>query len=134
LTIGWILSQFDADPARAACAYRAFVKQGRGVSIWDDLRSGAFLGTDAFVEKLRPRLRERAGVTEIPREQRFPGRPSLAEVFAGVLDKATRDVQIYQAVRVHGYTLQEVADFLVLYYSTISAEAKRVAQARKHEE
>jgi len=73
-------------------------------------------------------------VTEIPREQRFPGRPSLAELFAGVLDKATRDVQIYQAVRVHGYTRQEVADFQGLYYSTISVAAKRVAQARKHQE
>jgi len=134
LTIGWILSQFDADPARAACAYRAFVKQGRGVSIWDDLRSGAFLRTDAFIEKLRPRLRERAGVTEIPGEQRSVGRPSLAELFSKAHDKAIRDEQIYQAVRVHGYTLQEVADFLGLYYSTISVAAKRVAQARKHEE
>lgn len=134
LTVDWILSQFGTDPTRAARAYSTFVKQGRGVSIWDGLRSGAFLGTEEFSQKLRPHLRGRAGVTEIPRRQRLAGRPSLAELFSKVQDKTTRDERIYQAVHVHGYTLREVADFLGLYYSTISVITKRVAQAKKHQE
>jgi len=42
--------------------------------------------------------------------------------------------RIYQAVRVYGYTLKEVADALGLYYSTVSVIAKRVAEAKKHQE
>ncbi len=33
-------------------------------------------------------------------------------------------------MRVHEYTLKEVADFLGLYYSTICVVAKRVAENR----
>jgi len=51
-----------------------------------------------------------------------------------VQDKASRDAQIHQAVRVHGYTLQEVADFLGLYYTTISVIAKRVGETKRHQE
>lgn len=134
LTVDWILSQFDADPARAACAYRTFVEQGRGSSIWGGLRSGAFLGGDDFIEKLRPRLREVAGAREVPREQRSAGRPRLADLFSEVHDKASRDEQIHQAVRVHGYTLQEVADFLGLYYTTVSVIAKRIGETKRHQE
>jgi len=70
----------------------------------------------------------------MPRNQRLVGRPSLEELFAGAHDKATRDERIYQAVRVHGYALQQVADFLGLYYSTISVIAKRIAQLRERQE
>jgi len=40
----------------------------------------------------------------------------------------TRNKGIYEATRIHQYRLKEVGDFLGLYYSTISAIAKRVAE------
>jgi transposase len=61
-------------------------------------------------------------------------RPSLEELFTDIKDKSDRDERIYQAVRLYGYTLKEVADSLGLYYSTVSVIAKRVAEAKKHQE
>ena len=61
------------------------------------------------------------------------GLPDLVN-FADMDDKASRNEQIYQAVRVYKYTLKEVADVLGLYYSTISVIAKRVDEEKKHQE
>lgn len=127
-----ILEQFGDDRTRAAAAYRAFAEGGRGVNLWSRLEGGVFLGSEGFIEKLRPLLREKVPVREVPREQRSAGRPNLAELFTGVRDKASRDEGIHEAVRVHGYTLREVADFLGLHYTTVSVIANRVAAARRH--
>ncbi|MBC7221679.1 transposase [Candidatus Bipolaricaulota bacterium] len=132
LDVDFILAQFGSDPERAARAYRKFVSQGRDVDLWADLKSGVLLGSEAFVKRLRPLLREKAWVEEIPRRERAAARPSLAELFSRAEDKETRDERIYQAVRVHGYTLKEVAEFLGLHYSTVSLIAKRVEEARGH--
>jgi len=134
LSVGWILAQFNQEPSRAVRAYRRFVKQGQGVMIWDELRSGNLLGTDTFIEKIRPLLNEQLIAIEIPRHQRLAARPTLEALFEDVHDKASRNEQIYQAVRAYEYTLKEVADFLGLYYSTISVIAKRIAEMKKHQE
>jgi REP element-mobilizing transposase RayT len=131
LTVSWILSQFDRDPARAVHAYRKFVRQGRGIDVWDELQAGAFLGTDAFVDQLRPLLKEKPLDPDYRRRGRFVGRPSLEELFTDVSDKTTRNERIYQAVRVHHYTLRGVGNFVGLLYSTISMIAKRVGETMK---
>ena len=131
LTIGWVLSQFDPDPERAVRAYRRFVQQGRGVHVWDELRAGSLLGTDGFVDQLRPLLKEKPVDPEYRKRERFAARPSLEVLFGDVTEKATRDERIYQAVRVHHYTLREVGDHVGLLYSTISVIAKRVHEKMK---
>ncbi|HCP32408.1 TPA: hypothetical protein DIT45_04100 [Candidatus Acetothermia bacterium] len=98
------------------------------------MRAGAFLGTDTFVEQMKPLLKEKPVDPEIRKEERFAARPSLEKLFSGVSDKATRNERIHQAVRVHHYTRREVGDFLGLYFSTISVIAKRVAETQKHQE
>ena len=134
LTTEWILSQFEEDPDRARRAYRVFVKEGHGVRVWEDLQGGILLGADSFVEKVKPLLKDRVAIREIPRRERLAARPSLDELFTGVLNnKAARNESIYKAVRVHEYTLAEVQDFLGLHYSTISIIAKRVAEKREHQ-
>ena len=65
------------------------------------------------------------------KRERFATRPSLKELFADVSDKATRNERIYQAVRVHHYTLREVGDFVGLLYSSISMIAKRFHETMK---
>ncbi|GAH14999.1 unnamed protein product [marine sediment metagenome] len=55
----------------------------------------------------------------------------MEELFTDVSDKTTRNERIYQAVRVHHYTLREVGDFVGLLYSTISMIAKRVGETMK---
>jgi len=126
LCVDWILSQFGSDARAAAGAYREFVRQGRGCHVWDELRSGHIMGTDAFVERLAPLLRAVKDETEIPRLERLAARPRLETLFQGVKDKPTRDARIHEAMRTHGYTLREIGEHLGLYYSTISVIAQRV--------
>ena len=92
------------------------------------------MGTDTFVKRVEPLLKERRIDPEIRGQERFAARPSLEELFRGVPDKASRDERIHQAVRVYHYTLREVGDFLGLYFSTISVIAKRVGQTKEHQE
>jgi len=87
-----------------------------------------------FIEQIGPFLSKQLAVIEIPRHQRLAERPTLATLFEDVHDKASRNKQIYQAVRVHEYTLKEVAEYLGLYYSTISVIAKRVFEEKKSQE
>ena len=131
LTVDWILSQFGPDRSRAVHAYRRFVREGKGINVWDTLRAGMFLGTDTFIEALKPMLAEKSVDPEIRKEERFATRPSLDELFSGVSDTATRNERIHRAVRIHHYTLKEVGDFLGLHFSTISIIAKRVGEAKK---
>jgi REP element-mobilizing transposase RayT len=134
LTTSWILAQLHRSRCRALELYREFVKQGRGVDVWTELRGGILLGSDRFAAKLKPWLSASAALKEVPRRERLAARPSLEKLFSKVRDKKARDRQIHAAVRVHEYTLQAVADFLGLHYSTISTIANRVAEDRQHPE
>jgi len=58
-------------------------------------------------------------------------RPRLEELFADVTDRATRNEQIYQAVRMHRYTLNEVGGLAGLRYSTISVIGKQISERKK---
>ena len=131
LETDWTLSQFDAEGTRAIRAYRRFVGQGQGLDVWDDLRSGSLMGSDAFVERLRPLLLEMPPDPNVLRRERDVGRPSLEVLFADVLSKETRDELIYRATRVYHYLLREVGDHLGFHYSTISVIANRVAEINR---
>jgi len=131
LTVDWVLSQFDPDRERAVREYRRFIRQGRGINVWDELRAGALLGTDGFVDQLRPLLKEEPADPEYRKRERFAARQSLEELFGDVTEKATRNERIYQAVRVHHYTLREVGNHVGLLYSTVSLIAKRVHETMK---
>lgn len=86
------------------------------------------------MEELKPLLRGRSPGVGISRRERLVTRPKLEELFSGIKDKSDRDKRIYQAVRVYGYTLKEVANAMGLYYSTVSVITNRVAEARKHQQ
>jgi len=103
--------------------YRRFVSQGRRA----ELRDGAILGEEGFVEELTPLLKERKREIEVPRRERLAARPSLEELFSGVKDKKERDARGYRAVMYHGYRLKEVGEHLGLHCSTIS----RIVTAQK---
>ena len=131
LTTGWLLSQFGKSRLAATRAYKAFVKQGRGIDIWEDAPAGVLMGGKAFSETLRPLLTDVAMNREYKRDERLAVRPTLEEMFGDVTDKPMRNERIYEAVRQHGYRLKEVGDHLGLCYSTISLIAKRVAESQK---
>ena len=131
LTVDWLLSRFAGNRGTAIRAYRDFVKQGKGVEVWENVTAGVLMGGDPFVQSLKPLLRDVEENREIRGEQRLAARPTLEELFVGVVDKATRNERIHTAVRKHQYKLQEVGDHLGLCYSTISVIAKRVDESSK---
>ncbi len=131
LITDWLLSQLGKDRAAAVRAYREFVKQGRDVDVWEDVKAGTLMGSDSFVQSLRPLLRDVEENREFCREERLATRPSLKELFRDVTSKAMRNECIHAAVRTHQYKLQEVGDHLGLCYSTISVIAKRVDERNK---
>jgi hypothetical protein len=66
---------------------------------------------------------------EIPRTGRLAGRASLDELLAEVESRAARSEPIHGAMRIHEYTLKELAKHFGLDDSAISTIAKQVDQA-----
>lgn len=131
LATDWTLSQFDAERARAIRAYCHFVSQGRGIDVWDGLRAGSLLGSESFVENLRPLLLDTPLDPNVLQRERDAARPSLEKLFSGMSDKITRDKCIYEAIRSHHYKLREVGDYLGLHFSTVSVIANRQAEVKR---
>lgn len=135
LTAYEILGHFGQRRAAAQEKYRDFVRDGIGShSIWEGLEAQSLLGVEGFAEGLRHLLAEKQQIREIPKGQRFAGRPTLGKLFApGASDKTTRDQLIEKAVVEFGYSQMELANFLDLHYSTISrilASAIRTAKVK----
>ena len=86
------------------------------------------LGTEEFVAQIAPLLNGQVEDFEFNRNERLLSRPSLATIFSKVRDKSSRNECIHHAMRIHEYTLKEIANFTGLHYSTISVIAKRVDQ------
>jgi len=104
---------------KAQEAYRKFVSQGRGVTVWENVRGQVYLGCDAFIEEHAPALLP-AG--EIPRAQVQVTRPPLSAL---VTDPQDVDA-IAHTYLDHRYTQQEIANHLGVHYSTISRRMQSV--------
>jgi putative transposase len=117
LTTDWILEQLGASKVKAQKAYRKFVSEGRGVTVWENLRGQVYLGSDAFIEEHTP---PRTDLSEIPRSQLVAGRPALLDIVSDPDDVAG----IAHAYLKYRYTQQEIADHLGVNYSTISRRVR----------
>ena len=117
-----ILGHFGQRRAAAQEKYRDFVQDGIGNRpIWEELEAQSLLGVEGFAEGLRHLVAEKQQIREIPKGQRFVGKPSLEKLFAQrTADKTTRDQLIEKAVSELDYSQMELASFLDLHYSTIS--------------
>lgn len=122
LSTDWILERFSFRRVQAEREYRGFVRAGIGGSIWDKVKGQSLLGEEGFVERLRKYLEGREDIREIPRSQRYVGRPSLEQLLGDVeLErKRERERKMVEAVEGYGYSQREIADYLGLHYSTIS--------------
>jgi len=79
------------------------------------------VGVEGFAEGLRHLVTEKQQIREIPKGQRFAGRPTLKKLFSQrSMGKQSRDQLITKAVGDYGYSEMELASFLNLHYSTIS--------------
>ena len=122
LTVDEILSHFGRRKAIAQDKYCEFVQAGIDrPSIWDDLQAQSLLGVEGFAEGLRHLVTEKQQIREIPKGQRFVGRPTLEKLFSqNRRGKTSRDRLIAKAVTEYGYSQMELASFSGLHYSTIS--------------
>jgi putative transposase len=97
---------------------------GQG-SPWEEVRGQVLLGSERFIERLAPGLRDKRLLKEIPRQQRFAARPTLSQLFGTRTrtDRVRRNVSIRRAHLDHDYSLTEIGRAVGLYYATISRRA-----------
>ena len=127
LSTDWILGHYGKTRAVAQRRYAAFVADGKRVpSPWPALKGQVLLGSEAFVERLRPLLEGKSDLKEVPRRQRLAHRPGLKALFPKAVraDKPTRDKAIRQAHGQYGYTMAAIAREAGIHYSTVSKVIK----------
>jgi putative transposase len=123
LQTDWVLAQFHRHRDKAQSLYRKFVKEGIGeAGPWRHLDSQVILGDERFARQARKRAHTRTDVKEVPRRQRYAGRPSLGVLFGEIagVKKAERNGLIRKAHQEYGYTLSSIGEALGLHYTTIS--------------
>ena len=126
LTIDWILGQFGDKKGHAVRRYKKFVSAGmKGDAPWKNLKGQILLGKEGFIEQFKGLLADKESIREIPRAQRYLGRPALSAIFAGK-DKRKLKMMMYQANVKHGYTLKEIAEYLGIHYTTVSKAVSMV--------
>jgi putative transposase len=119
LTVESILRSFSPDLEQARILYQAFVRQTE-----QDIELGlayhCILGNPDFVHNLKDKIAAKQEIREIPRRDRFAGRPELQDIIGSNSKQAERDNQIYVAFQEFGYKQTEIADYLNKAPSTIS--------------
>lgn len=132
LEVNWILGQFGNEKDEAEKQYKKFVMASiNGDSPWKNLEGQVLLGGEDFKNKLKGLLKGKGKIKEIPRNQRYLGRPKLEEVFDGNnLDRGKRNEKMYTAHVKYGYKFKEIAEYLRIHYTTVSKALKEV-EAKK---
>jgi len=132
LTTEWILGQFSSKRTVAQKQYRAFVREGiHGGTPWDELRGQVLMGEEGFIDRFKGLLEDKKGVKEIPRPQRYVGRPSLDKIFSERKATGQRDIGINAAHMSYGYNLKEIADYLGIHYTTVSKVIGKTRTGKK---
>ena len=123
LETDWLLGLFGEERSGAQAAYAAFVRQGIGQpGIWEGLRHQVFLGSEAFVERHCVPSRPLERLREVPRAQRRP----LAKPLADFAQRyPVRHEAMAKAFQTGVYTMQEIADYFGVHYSTVSRAVRR---------
>jgi hypothetical protein len=125
VTVEWLLQQFGSNRKTAQERYKEFVQDGlKKKSPWKELKGQILLGDEKFVEKFRGIFTGKEQIKEIPRSQRYIGRPTLQDLFKETKNKAGRNRHISEAHIKYAYTLKEIADHLQIHYTTVSKVLK----------
>ena len=109
--------------SNARARYQQFVLEGVvRTSPWNQLKGQVLLGSEAFVDTLRPYSSEVEKWDEILRAQRLVDRPALADLLANkeALPRKIRDEKICQAHLEFGYSMSSIGRLLDLHNSTVS--------------
>jgi len=86
------------------------------------VKGESILGEGDFIDQFIGHVRWYEEIKEIPRGQRYLGRPGFEDLFSEkvVRDRKMRNKRVAAAVGEWGYSQREVADYLRLHYSTLS--------------
>jgi REP element-mobilizing transposase RayT len=124
LVTGGLLSQFGSQRTKAQAAYRRFVQEGMGKSVWDGLRQQIYLGDDAFVQRMQAKETQSSEKLGVPKIQQRAPAASLEEIAARY---GERNPAIVAAYATGAYSYREIADFFGLHLATVG----RIVRASK---
>ncbi|MFA4920295.1 MAG: helix-turn-helix domain-containing protein [Thermodesulfovibrionales bacterium] len=121
LTKDWILGQFGSKRRQSEKKYSEFVMAGIGEEkIWKDVKGQSILGQDEFIKRFLNHVKRYEEVKEIPKNQRYIGRPGLVELLKGTKGRKEISRKAKEAIERYGYSQKEIADYLGIHYSTVS--------------
>jgi REP element-mobilizing transposase RayT len=124
----WLLSAFGATEQEAVASYRCFVADGMTLPApWEQLRHQVFLGSEAFVERVRRQLPSDRDLSDVPLAQRRSEAKPLPEYASLHPD---RNEAIAAAYASGGYTLKEIGEYFGLHYAQISRVVRHAKQAK----
>lgn len=128
LTVDWILGQFGDNIGQSVRRYKEFIVAGlKEKSPWKDLKGQLLLGEEGFLSKFKELLANKESISEIPKYQRYLGRPALSALFAGK-DMLKRNKMMHQGHVKYGYTLKEIGDYLGIHYTTVSKAVRALEE------
>jgi hypothetical protein len=130
LTTDWVLGQFGAKRSMAERKYRQFIREGiKQRSVLKEVKAQSILGEEDFVDDLKGYIKGYRDIAEIPKSQRYLGRPELEEIFKASIVQGIRkrNKRIIDAVQRYGYTQREVADYLGMHFTSISRIIRETA-------
>ena len=116
LAVDGLLNQFGEDRNEARRRFRSFVLDGVGQNIWQGLRQQIYLGDEAFVEKMQSRAKVQGDPLTIPKAQRRPPPPSLAEIAA---HHGERNAAIVAAYATGAYSYRQIAEYFGIHFATV---------------
>ena len=130
LEVGFILSQFAAQRARAMAKYVSFVHEGaRLPSVWSRLQGQVYLGSEKFVEGMQTLVDNKPSLAEIPRAQRR----ALKRALSDYARAHARDEAIALAYLSGQHTMAAIAAHFRVHYTTVSRLVKAYEVARRRE-
>ena len=117
LATNGLLALFSSRREDAMRRYIQFVTEGvNQVSIWNHLNRQVFLGGDDFVTRMQSKIKGLSQDVNIPKAQRRPPAPSLAEI-AKTHDSRNRTITAAYATGEYSY--QQIASFFNLHFTTV---------------
>ena len=112
-----LLALFAKRRSLAQQRYAQFVAEGiKADSPWANLKGQVFLGDEQFVNRMQAHIQTGKDDVQIPRAQRRPKPPSLAEIEKRSPD---RDTAIIAAYATGGYSYQQIADYFGVHFTTV---------------
>jgi len=117
LAVDGLLAQFAKRRSLAQERYAQFVAEGvNAKSPWDDLKGQVFLGDEGFVKRMQEHLQAGNDDVQIPRAQRRPLAPTLAEI---EWSEGDRNAAIRVANATGAYSYQQIADHFGMHFTTV---------------